>query len=138
MPRGAAAKANKKEKKKAEKVKIDEIFGTGGGDGNEDGAHDFGPADIPMPPGMASGDEDNDDCVYNGAYNKGDNASFGFILNGYYLIFRTSRGTLAFRHSKSPNLCEIGVTHSRQSKGRKDQTNHGMPHDSLLCLSLFL
>ena len=61
MPRGAAAKQNKKAKKKEEKAKIDEIFATDGDDGDQEGTHDFGPGDIPMPPGM-SGDDDSDEA----------------------------------------------------------------------------
>ena len=63
MARGAAGKLAKKNRKKEEKARMDEIFGSDGGDdaGAGDGSHDFGPADIPMPPGMSSGGGDDDD-----------------------------------------------------------------------------
>ena len=58
MARGAAGKLRRRNRKKEDQRTADDIFGETEDDGN---AHDFGPADIPMPPGMSAKGRDDDD-----------------------------------------------------------------------------
>ena len=60
---------------------------------------------------FAKGDEDNDDCVYNHAYNITHNASSGFVRNEIAPIFSSRVGTFTLVRAQSRNLTEIGVSH---------------------------
>ncbi|KAL3929971.1 MAG: hypothetical protein SGARI_004615 [Bacillariaceae sp.] len=62
MARGAAAKLKRRNKKKEDQETGDRLFGGTEDMTDKDGnAHEFGPGDIPLPPGMANQDSEDDD-----------------------------------------------------------------------------
>jgi hypothetical protein len=68
MARGAAGKLRRRNRKKEDQETADQLFGGGsdsedeGGD-DRNGTHDFGPADIPLPPGMSAADEGGEESL---------------------------------------------------------------------------
>jgi hypothetical protein len=56
MARGAEAKLRRRNRKKSDQATAEDIFG------EDEAEHEFGPSEIPMPPGMSQdGDEDSDE-----------------------------------------------------------------------------
>lgn len=55
MARGAAAKLKRRNRRKEDQAETDRLFADDPNEGDDDGnAHDFGPGDVPLPPGMAA------------------------------------------------------------------------------------
>jgi hypothetical protein len=63
MARGAAAKLKRRNRRKEDQTESDRLFGDdlNENDNNNGNAHDFGPGDIPLPPGMAAQMKNDDD-----------------------------------------------------------------------------